>query len=77
MRYLQTGTGQTGRLDGFVHRLKYSVILVSHMDGIEGVVLGNYLVEGYHLPCVRVASRCIFEPIGKPYCAHGELLIED
>ena len=74
---LQPGAGEAGRFDGFVHGFEHVVVLIAHMNGIEGVVLGDNFVELHHLTRVAVAAGGIFQTVGKADGAQTELLVED
>ena len=53
------------------------VVLVAHVDGIKGVVLGYHLVERNHFPGVAITAGCVFKSVRQTDGAQRELLIED
>ena len=72
----QAGARFAGGGDGFVHGFEHVVVLIAHMDGVEGVVLFDHFVERHHFLGVAIAAGGIFQAVRQAYGAQRELAVE-
>ncbi len=52
------------------------VVLVTHMNGIQRVMLGDDLIQGNHFPCVAVAAGSVFQAVRETYGTKGQLPVQ-
>ena len=77
MRYFQTGSRKARSLYGLVHGLQHMVVLIAHVDGVEGVVLRHHFVEFHHFPGVAVTAGGVFKAVREPYGSELQLVVEN